>query len=116
MHQIPTKAEGPQNPKETNMGVRKNHAIRGARQLSAYFRSKGKIFTVEEYVAATDAPIAPAYLMKNFRSYPLALEWTRKVDPTIFVDLAPAPKPAPAPKAAPKPKPAPKAKVKKDDE
>ena len=98
------------------MGVRKNHAIRGARQLSAYFRSKGKILTVEEYVAATDAPIAPAYLMKNFRSYPLALEWTRKVDPTIFVDLAPAPKPAPAPKAAPKPKPAPKAKVKKDDE
>ncbi len=95
------------------MGVRKNHAILGARQLSAYFRSKGKILTVEEYVAATDVPIAPTYLIKYFKSYDLALEWTIKLDPTIVNDLRPAP---PAPKAAPKPKPAPKAKVKKDDE
>lgn len=96
------------------MGVRKNHAITGARQLSAYFRRKGKILTIEEYVAQGDIPIAPAYLLKNFRSYPLALEWVRKVDPTIFVDLTPSP--APVPKASPKPKPAPKAKVKKDGE
>ena len=108
------KAEGPQNQKETNMGVRKNHAVLGARQLAAYFRTKGKALTLQEYLNATDAPIATAYLMKWFKSYDLALDWVRKVDPTIFVDLESAAKPAP--KVAPKPKPAPKAKVKKNDE
>ena len=48
------------------------------------------------------------------KSYDLALDWVRKVDPTIFIDLESAAKPAP--KVAPKPKPAPKAKVKKNDE
>ena len=106
--------EDPQNQKETNMGVRKDHAVLGSRQLAAYFRSKGKVLTVQEYLTANDAPIAMSYLMKWFKSYDLALDWVRKVDPRIFIDLAPAPKAAP--KAAPKPKPAPKAKVKKNDE
>ncbi len=106
--------EDPQNQKETNMGVRKDHAVLGARQLAAYFRTKSKVLTLEEYRIATDAPIGMSYLVKWFKSYDLALDWVRKVDPRIFIDLAPAPKAAP--KAAPKPKPAPKAKVKKNDE
>tara|TARA_S200000501_G_C20772334_1_gene721152 strand:+ start:1050 stop:1334 length:285 start_codon:yes stop_codon:yes gene_type:complete len=94
------------------MAVHRNQKITGARQLSRYFRDKGKVMvSFEEYLSNTDIPIAPNVIKKYYKAYSFAIEWVLNIDPNIFIDL----EPKPTPKAAPKPKPAPKVKAKKDD-
>ena len=73
-----------------------------------YFMSKGKVSTIEEYKAASDAPMRFMVAKRAFGSW---ARMTQMVEAKMRVDntVMEAPKAAPKPKAKPAPK---KAEVK----
>ena len=73
-----------------------------------YFQKKGKVLTIDEYKAATDAPMRFMAAKRAFGSWARMtqmIEHKMRVDNTVME----APKAAPKPKAKPAPK---KAEVK----
>jgi hypothetical protein len=73
------------------------------KQLMDYFNEKGVIYTIDQYKAATDAPMRFMVAKRAFGS------WARMTQ-MINANVAPVVKAAPEPKAKPAPK---KAEVKK---
>lgn len=49
-------------------------------KLKAYFISKGKVLTQDEYIAAEDKPFLFSGIRKIFRSYPHMLQMLKQVD------------------------------------
>ena len=76
--------------------------------LMNYFMSKGKVYTIDEYKAADDAPMRFAVAKRAFGSW---ARMTQMIEAKMRVDntVMEAPKVAPKPKAKPAPK---KAEVK----
>ena len=68
-----------------------------------YFMSKGKVYTIDEYKAAADAPMRFAVAKRAFGSW---ARMTQMIEHKMRVDNTPMPAPTPDPK--PKAKPAPK--------
>ena len=66
--------------------------------LMDYFMSKGKVYTIDEYKAAEDAPMRFAVAKRAFGSW---ARMTQMIEHKMRVDDTPMPAPAPAPKAKP---------------
>ena len=66
-----------------------------------YFMSKGKVYTIDEYKAADDAPMRFAVAKRAFGSW---ARMSQMVEHKMRVDDTPMPASAPTPKAKPAPK------------
>ena len=76
-----------------------------------YFMSKGKVLSIEEYKAATDAPMRFMVAKRAFGSWARMTQMINaKMAADVNANVAPVVKAAPKPKAKPAPK---KAEVKK---
>ena len=81
------------------------------KQLIEYFQKKGKVLSIDEYKAATDAPMRFMVAKRAFGSWARMTQMINaKMAADVNANVAPVVKAAPEPKAKPAPK---KAEVKK---
>jgi hypothetical protein len=81
------------------------------KQLMDYFNEKGVIYTIDQYKAATDAPMRFMVAKRAFGSWARMTQMINaKMAADVNANVAPVVKAAPKPKAKPAPK---KAEVKK---